>query len=682
MNIDSPNITIYIPKELTSDFLGTLVLDILHDAKGRGILQGRYLYELTDLIGSAFTITNEGVNQEENDEDFIESDNDNLLNNWVFIEVFKYLYHFWYNNPTALGEIQGSLSDPLEFSKITTEQINYYRSRVKLPMRSVNGKTTDDAFISLGQNRKGVEFQNYEDQKLKVNSSSNANIAEFSSPNYSAELANKFINLIKSKCGNPFAKVSLDMKSSAGLMRTITDPIGYISSLPTFADPGYYMAGMSAIRNNSKMSFGNTRTNFSYQIFLQTPRGYLLFLEPNYYWGNCVPSSEGTSSSPNRENLMVTIFGEHIHKGLQKGSQMADALGKYFTQSTNTTTYSSKEILLELEKDYYNLAEPNSQDEVLTLIESCYRLLNNKTGIEPILTSIFKKMKIKGTVKELLMWTRGIELNIAYLLATLKNIRYFCGIGEANWQNELWCIPPEHLIPQLAELLGLHPDNIPLLAFCWHQINLIEEYLSQPLNAIMINYFLQLKELLNSQWLPHRKGKLMGIKKITKDLFNNYKKILNESPEVKDSLICLVESGTLCDTTTLPNNILQILEYNLMFNYPKVKFGNEQETRRETITLSLLNFTNHAGIFPNKTNVSTSVQSKHETLIEVLGKFTGDFGQIVWCMHNGMIFATEDSNTSAMACILHRVTDKNIVNSQKWVSLHGHGDGSKVEAVF
>ena len=48
-------ITITIDSELTSDFLGSMVIDILHDAKGRGILKGRKLYEITDIIAESIS---------------------------------------------------------------------------------------------------------------------------------------------------------------------------------------------------------------------------------------------------------------------------------------------------------------------------------------------------------------------------------------------------------------------------------------------------------------------------------------------------------------------------------------------------------------------------------------------------------------------------------------------------
>ena len=81
-------------------------------------------------------------------------------------------------------------------------------------------------------------------------------------------------------------------------------------------------------------------------------------------------------------------------------------------------------------------------------------------------------------------------------------------------------------------------------------------------------------------------------------------------------------------------------------------------------------------------------ESVHDALTYVLGKFSGDFGQIVWTMRYGHIFASEDNNTSAMACLLHRVLKKFIEfepNSQdklKWISLHGLGDGSRVDATI
>ena len=81
-----------------------------------------------------------------------------------------------------------------------------------------------------------------------------------------------------------------------------------------------------------------------------------------------------------------------------------------------------------------------------------------------------------------------------------------------------------------------------------------------------------------------------------------------------------------------------------------------------------------------------TVDTESNPIKNVLGKFSGDFGQIVWCMRYSHIFATEDNNTSAMACILHKVPKKYIQTDNsslvQWVSLHGMGDGSSVEAIF
>ena len=75
-----------------------------------------------------------------------------------------------------------------------------------------------------------------------------------------------------------------------------------------------------------------------------------------------------------------------------------------------------------------------------------------------------------------------------------------------------------------------------------------------------------------------------------------------------------------------------------------------------------------------------------DTLRSVLGKFSGDFGQIIWCLSTGNIFATEDNNTSAIACILHRIDKRYIVSdfpiTNKWVNIHGHGDGGQVDVIY
>lgn len=75
----------------------------------------------------------------------------------------------------------------------------------------------------------------------------------------------------------------------------------------------------------------------------------------------------------------------------------------------------------------------------------------------------------------------------------------------------------------------------------------------------------------------------------------------------------------------------------------------------------------------------------YDALRSVIGKFSGDFGQIMWCICYGHIFASEDNNTSAMALMLHRLP-KQYINtngsSSVWGNIHGLGDGSCVDVTI
>src|ERR1700719_2781164 len=87
---------ITIPPEFLSNFLGTLVLDILHDSKGKGYLNNHYLYEITKLLTKSCEAHlpegGEEINQEP-------------LDTIIFASVYLHFYKMWKDNPSALGPV-------------------------------------------------------------------------------------------------------------------------------------------------------------------------------------------------------------------------------------------------------------------------------------------------------------------------------------------------------------------------------------------------------------------------------------------------------------------------------------------------------------------------------------------------------------------------------------------------
>lgn len=139
-------IEITIPESLTRDFIGIVTLDILHDAKGRGFLHGHKLVEITDLI--AKSTESESI----------------IVKNWVFKLALEYFLNTWELNISSLGLNKlPHLDLPLDSNEwIVLQDI------VLLPIRAIADRNDEDAFVSLGGDKLGVEAQNYQYQKEKL----------------------------------------------------------------------------------------------------------------------------------------------------------------------------------------------------------------------------------------------------------------------------------------------------------------------------------------------------------------------------------------------------------------------------------------------------------------------------------------------------------------------------------
>lgn len=632
-------IDITIPKSLTSDFLGSMVLDILHDAKGRGILKGRKLHEITDLISECFIseISDDQYNEQKTKK----------IRDWLFIQVFSYLHNMWKDNLDALFQEENSYI-PVNYKNFNLE---YYRKYVYVPIKPC-GKDLD-CFISLGNNRKGIECENFLFQfnrcKKTVSFESPTNVQDF------FKRSRFFVDSIIADRLDSL--VSLDMKSAAGLIRTTTDPIGYVSSIATFSDPGYNMAGMSAIRNYSKLNFTEKNNNsFSYLIKLETPIGTLPMFDVEYYWSE-------SQTNDLRENVIIKVSDTYFQRSLPKAREMAEALDRYLDSGNNTTVWSSKEKMGEMIKD---IRERNFIGNVYSEI---YSKLHHGESVNAEMRKIFKKFP-KINLQSVNRWINLGEdlsartINTAYIISTLRLYRYY------NIDTK-YIFPEDVVINLFPEIID-RLNNVKL-AYLSNHMDLIFQYANQPSEIMNPQQKNSILELLNNHRLGVR-GKIVNLtEKLVKNLYKNFREFLYKK-DIKNILKDIIQEKK--------RNIRifeEILRYHLAFFAPEYLGGTK--ITDDILKMSLLDLCDRLNIYPDF-NTHISESAAPDAINNILGKFSGDFGQILWCMLTGNIFASEDNNSSAIACILHRIPKRYIkgLNENGWVNIHGMGDGSAVTA--
>lgn len=540
--MNSPDIILTIPNVILSEFLGTVILDILHDSKGRGcILPGKKLYTVIELLFYQYNTS---------------------VKDFLFMKAFEFFKSFWFDNLKALGDI-------------SSNDVNILKETVLLPMRNVNGNMLVDEFIYLGKNRKSVEYENYLRQKKKLK-----NTITFSSPT-----DNFFTKLIETveKVKGKNQKVCLDMKGNAGLLRSITDPIGYITNLAVYADPGYSMAGMSAIRKNSDISF-TSQTSFRYIIELELQNNlFIPFIDTNYYYGK--------SDVLARENLCIVINDEYLHNSLPKSSLMCNYFKKYLNNEKIHETITTLELLQEIQS---------------SIDIKCY-----------------KKKCTSKTINE----------NFVFEVKQLYSQFNFVS-DKTDLDTLIVTILPDLLLNKDV-ILGIH------------LFKLVHEY----------STFLHKK-------IDKRLGKHGKMKNYCEKKYNEYLNEIKNSFTIQESLINKIVN----------KNIPRLSNYNKIFKkysklvYPYLfEYTNEPEIQL-FLLIDLIILTKNV---PN-TAIHKEQDIITDTFTNVIGKFCGDFGQIMWCIHNKQIFASEDNNASAMACLLQTIT-------KDWTSIHGIGDGGSVD---
>lgn len=688
-----PDIVLTVPQSLASDFLGIMALDVLHDAKGRGYLAGHKLEKLTDAIAEMIYIINmEQICRE-------------TLQSYVFSHVLRYFAELWKDNIRALGlcQVPNTDQDLLSFKHVAV-----------LPLHHPCDRSEDDVFTGLGTGRGGIEAENYHHQRNKLNEK-HVETLSFVSPqgiNNAGEFfrqAAGIVDIIKMRT-SPTTKVVLDMKASAGLIRTLADPLGYITGLPTYADPGYNMPGMSAIRQHANIAFIEETKEyqytgskqFYYQVKLQVPflEQPLLFLDTLYFYG---VGSDGLD----RSNLMIRILGEPFLNVLPRSTQMAEALGSYLrgTQHLNLMPrYQELEIVKHVSWNYYDsvLCTPTDTIEL-------YGTYCSKLNFGPLTWQDF--VELMPEPESVFEWCKEQHVvRTNYILCTLRNSRYYnVPIND---------LLPKDMISDVLPQLMYHrvinrDDNFNVLAFCYYQIKLLQQLSQYEDNSTIIC-------ALNAQWLPKHRGKLvlqvMGRyaewrKKIASATENDrfyveeyLQQLLNVCRQTLGSIanIDFTETNAHIDNFLnglpifKPSNILvTVLTEYLYLYYPEMYHKSAGINRGGLLLAIFLEIIlAKRPLFVPGLNLrlldSIIINDKADQIREamwmILGKFNGDFGQIMWSICNGHLFASEDNNTSAMALMLHRLGDNNVCiegrQNKVWGNIHGLGDGSCVDVTI
>ncbi len=718
-----PNLTLVVPDYLCKEFLGILALDILHDAKGYGYLVGHKLSQLTDLLADSVHLYNGGIALKD-------------IQNYIFKQVLTYFLELWSANITALG---------LHSIPVIDGNIEALRTVVLLPIRRVAGRDDDDIFIRLGKNKYGIEAQNYMNQREKL-SPTHAETMTFVSPHGVKKPSDYFrqasgiVDIIRTRVGEE-SRVVLDMKASAGLIRTLTDPLGYTTGLPTYADPGYNMPGMSAIRQYSDLTFvgGSSDDNdndhytgsheFRYCVQLETSlyKKPLKILDVTYFYG---VATDGLD----RSNVMINIHDETFKGTLPRSMMMASALGQYLNPKPQELVVTMRDTLESIKHLIWNYYDETCQR--IPFIEFLQKEYSNlHTSVPPQLNlasfthlakqTSFKRKQLSKRLKE---WcdTENTIFRTSYILATFQNL-YFFDISE-YLPDVIDCFFPKEMITEVLPKIMfdyLSNNDANILAFVYHQHKLLKQFIGQP--DVGVKYYPDLDALLEKQWLPKRKGKLTT--QITKNVLEwrriNARHVTTMSIYISKYIQNLVQKcnerlSTIVDLDQCgtddprievllqelpifrpPQLLEKVLSSHIHFYHPEMYHRTKAVVRTGLLLSSLLDALLWRKPLVQldidlQTTLTTTVQTsekeyrhddyRYDALRAVIGKFSGDFGQIMWCICHGHIFASEDNNASAMALMLHRVPEQYInVDGRHpgvWGNIHGLGDGSCVDVTL
>ena len=419
------HLTLTIPDYLCTDFLGILALDVLHDAKGYGYLVGNKLSQLTDLLANAVLLNNQVVSDDQSGV-YTKS-----IQNYIFKNVFAYFLELWSSNIEALGLCSGALPNLANASEHDWETL---RGIIQLPLRNVADRADEDAFISLGKNKYGMEAQNYYDQREKLSPQYAEKMAFVSpkgihKPSDYFRQASGIVDIIRTRTAGK-SRVVLDMKSSAGLIRTLTDPLGYTTGLPTYADPGYNMPGMSAIRQHAQIAFiGGADQHsghftgsrqFRYCVKLETPvcAAPLVLLDVTYFYGI---EKDGLD----RSNVMISILGARFRSTLPRSMTMASTLSQYLKPTPQELTITVRDTLTIIENLIWNYYDTLCKEiPVIQDLQQIYiQLHNNQQLALQRLTQLVAQTPLAAqTAEHLYKWcsSENTVFRSSYLVATFR----------------------------------------------------------------------------------------------------------------------------------------------------------------------------------------------------------------------------------------------------------------------
>jgi len=337
--------------------------------------------------------------------------------------------------------------------------------------------------------------------------------------------------------------------------------------------------------------------------------------------------------------------------------------------------------------------------DILLEINTIYGSLNAGTSLrETNIKKVFNENHITDQNNSLFEWVseHDSNLRVCYLLETLKYLFYF---GQQRKRTASCFLPEQMITCTLPSMLTsyLERGDVGKLAFCFHQVYLIREFARDDP---------QLWKLFD-QKLPGRRGNLSSqLDKAVKEWqesvnariagettqINNYLSLL--LAVCKEHLWLFVHCDELAeDDPRLGSFLAKIplfapvgelksaLEEYFLFYKPEM-LAETLKNRDGLLLYALLSC-----IPQNCDELCGNILpllNQNETLGMVLGKFSGDFGQILWSMCYGHLFASEDNNASAMALLLCRVPTKYIEAKEhfEWGNIHGLGNGGSVDIVL
>lgn len=667
---------IRIPKHLNKDFIGTTVLDILHDSKSRSTLYGVKLAEITNLIATCYILHNPHI---------YFTDEKKLDVNIYFFKLTLEYYcgEMWDKNLTALGLV--SMPD---FKNDSREYWCKLRELVVIPLHNNPDRFTECNFEPLGGGRYSAESYNYALQLSKLDISQHE-IISFLSPN-GIRCPEDFliqqrgiIDIIQDRMGTD-ARVVLDMKSAAGLLRSVTDAIGYINNIATNADPGRDMPGMKAIRQYAQEV--ETEREFQFCVKMDTP------FSPD---GDILDISYIYESNGSRR-ANITILDNLFKTRLPRSVDMSEALNQYLSPKPIDTVVTLDDIVLHVSRDIKALYEPafETGNAILKQLHT-HGTLSRAELLEWLRKTCIDAADVLRVVNWILsasvpeQWAR-----IVYILDTVKNI-------------ECYGVTPDSVLPLRIIREIKHEFNafrngereLATLGYCHHQIQLLYNYSRHPDNSEKW----QVHDVIKWARIPGKRGAwcnlttqldkcwkdatvcdpLLPYRAYTDAYFEKFLLACQSNLkwfaiQDKNSPQAFYEN-VLCRLPLFdpPAGLAHELDKRILLLHPTL-----YRNSREPAVLLYAFLTVCQGLIDirfNRPMIWRSMPLQEDTkmaaLYQMLGKFSGDFGQIVWSLFHEQIFATEDNNASAMALLLQRIPNL----PKRWATIHGLGDGSAVK---